>query len=168
MVQLEDLVYKSYCWCFGTTSFRTKNFNRKIEEQLLLLKNFFDLPQNTTQTWENNNNLQEQYYLYMQEKGFVSGDAQRKDKDARQKTSGLVDLGLVDSNRKLTQAGISLLELSLSGNFASDNFLKIPKDSFIYPWVISFISHGSINYSAKGNSKVFLTGSTISVKCYSL
>lgn len=132
MVQLEDLVYKSYCWCFGTTSFRTKNFNRKIEEQLLLLKNFFDLPQNTTQTWENNNNLQEQYYLYMQEKGFVSGDAQRKDKDARQKTSGLVDLGLVDSNRKLTQAGISLLELSLSGNFASDNFLKIPKDSFIY------------------------------------
>ncbi len=132
MVQLEDLVYKSYCWCFGTTSFRTKNFNRKIEEQLLLLKNFFDLPQNTAQTWENNNDLQERYYLYMQEKGFVSGDAQRKDKDARQKTSGLVDLGLVDSNRKLTHAGTSLLELSLSENFASDNFLKIPKDSFIY------------------------------------
>lgn len=132
MVQLEDLVYKSYCWCFGTTSFRTKNFNRKIEEQLLLLKNFFDLPQNTAQTWENNNDLQERYYLYMQEKGFVSGDAQRRDKDARQKTSGLVDLGLVDSNRKLTHAGTSLLELSLSENFASDNFLKIPKDSFIY------------------------------------
>lgn len=132
MVQLEDLVYKSYCWCFGTTSFRTKNFNRKIEEQLLLLKTFFDIPQNATQTWENNDDLQKQYYLYMQEKGFVSGDAQRKGKDARQKTSGLVDLGLIDSNRKLTQAGTSLLELSLSKNFATDNFLKIPKDSFIY------------------------------------
>ena len=127
MVQLEDLVYKSYCWCFGTTSFRTKNFNRKIEEQLLLLKNFFFFSQNTTQTWENNINLQAQYYLYMQEKGFVSGDAQRKDKDARQKTSGLVDLGLVDSNRKLTQAGISLLVLRRYGDYGALHSFNIRK-----------------------------------------
>lgn len=132
MVQLEDIVYKSYCWCFGTTSFRTKNFNRKIEEQLLLLKNFFDLPQHKNQTWENNNELQEEYYLYMQENGFVYGDAQRKDKDARQKTSGLVDLGLIDNNRRLTNAGQSLLSISQSDDFVSNNFLKIPKDSFIY------------------------------------
>lgn len=132
MVQLEDIVYKSYCWCFGTTSFRTKNFNRRIEEQLLLLKTFFDLPLHKNQTWENNNELQEQYYLYMQEKGFVCGDAQRKDKDARQKTSGLVDLGLIDGNRQLTNAGEVLLSISQSDDFASDNFLKIPKDSFIY------------------------------------
>lgn len=132
MVQLEDLVYKSYCWCFGTTSFRTKNFNRKIEEQLLLLKNFFNLPQHSNQSWENNNELQEQYYLYMQENGFVYGEAQRKDKDARQKTSGLVELGLIDSNRQLTIAGEALLSISQSDDFVSDNFLKIPKDSFIY------------------------------------
>lgn len=132
MVQTADFVYKSYCWCLGTTSFRTKNFNRKIEEQLSLLKNFFDIRENSQQNWENNSRLQEKYYLYMQEKGFVTGDAQRKDKDARQKTSGLVDLGLVDNNRRLTPAGQSLLELSLNGNFTSDNFLKIPKDSFIY------------------------------------
>lgn len=132
MVKLEDIVYKSYCWCFGTTSFRTKNFNRKIEEQLLLLKNFFDLPQHKNQTWENNNELQEEYYLYMQENGFVYGDAQRKDKDARQKTSGLVDLGLIDNNRRLTIAGQALLSISQSDDFVSNNFLKIPKDSFIY------------------------------------
>lgn len=132
MLQLEDIVYKSYCWCFGTTSFRTKDFNRKIEEQLLLLKNFFDLPQYKNQTWENNNELQERYYLYMQDNGFVSGDAQRKDKDARQKTSGLVDLGLIDNNRQLTIAGQALLDISQSDDFASDNFLKISKDSFIY------------------------------------
>ncbi|MBQ8223484.1 MAG: AlwI family type II restriction endonuclease [Bacteroidales bacterium] len=64
--------------------------------------------------------------------GFVYGDAQRKDKDARQKTSGLVDLGLIDTNRRLTIAGQALLSISQSDDFVSNNFLKIPKDSFIY------------------------------------
>ena len=39
-----DIVFKSYCWSVGTTSFRTKHFNEKIEEQLLLLKEFFEFP----------------------------------------------------------------------------------------------------------------------------
>lgn len=29
-----SIPYKSFCWSFGTTSFRTKNFNKTIEEQL--------------------------------------------------------------------------------------------------------------------------------------
>ena len=33
--------YKSYCWSLGTTSFRTKNFNKTIEEQLALLDGFW-------------------------------------------------------------------------------------------------------------------------------
>ena len=35
--------YKSFCWSLGTTSFRTKNFNKTIEEQLSLLDEFWKL-----------------------------------------------------------------------------------------------------------------------------
>lgn len=35
-----SIPYKSFCWSFGTTSFRTKNFNKTIEEQLALLNGF--------------------------------------------------------------------------------------------------------------------------------
>lgn len=68
----------------------------------------------------------------MQEKGFVEGNANNKLKDAREKTSGLVDIGLIDDNRHLTNAGKALLSISKSGNFSSDNQFDIPNDSFIY------------------------------------
>ena len=124
--------YKSFCWGLGTTSFRTKQFNRTIEEQLGLLDEFWRTPDNSVEDWANNNALQIQYYDFMKERGFVSGDALRKDKDAREKTSGLVDIGLITDNRRLTEAGIALLEISRSGDFASDNIFQIPRDSFIY------------------------------------
>ena len=124
--------YKSFCWGLGTTSFRTKQFNRTIEEQLSLLDEFWHSPENSGEDWANNNALQIRYYDFMKERGFVSGDAPRKDKDAREKTSGLVDIGLITDNRRLTEAGVALLEISRSGNFASDNIFQIPRDSFIY------------------------------------
>ena len=124
--------YKSFCWGLGTTSFRTKQFNRTIEEQLGLLDEFWRIPDNSVENWANNNTLQIQYYDFMKERGFVSGDAPRKDKDAREKTSGLVDIGLITNNRRLTEAGVALLEISKSGDFASDNIFQIPRDSFIY------------------------------------
>lgn len=124
--------YKSFCWGLGTTSFRTKQFNRTIEEQLSLLDEFWHSPENSGEDWANNNALQIRYYDFMKERGFVSGDAPRKDKDAREKTSGLVDIGLITDNRRLTEAGVALLEISKSGNFASDNIFQIPRDSFIY------------------------------------
>ena len=34
--------------------------------------------------------------------GFIEGEAPRKAKDAREKTSGLVDLGLINDERRLT------------------------------------------------------------------
>ena len=37
--------YKSYCWSLGTTSFRMVEFNRKIEEQLKLLNQFWHIPE---------------------------------------------------------------------------------------------------------------------------
>ena len=124
--------YKSFCWGLGTTSFRTKQFNRTIEEQLSLLDEFWHSPENSGEDWANNNALQIRYYDFMKERGFVSGDAPRKDKDAREKTSGLVDIGLITDSRRLTEAGVALLEISRSGDFTLDNIFQIPRDSFIY------------------------------------
>lgn len=127
-----NIAYKSYCWSFGTTSFRTKNFNQKIETLLLLLDEFWILPENANQDWEGNSLLQSSFYDFMKKRGFLTGDAERKAKDAREKTSGLVDIGLITQNRKLSQVGKKLLELSKNNNFTANNILSIPQDSYIY------------------------------------
>lgn len=125
--------YKSYCWSLGTTSFRMVEFNRKIEEQLKLLNQFWHMPELANEHWSSNSELQIAYYNFIKEQGFIEEkDAPRKDKDARQKTSGLVDLGIINNERRLTKAGRALLSIAESGNFAKDNILRIPADSFIY------------------------------------
>lgn len=124
--------YKSYCWGLGTTSFRMVEFNKKIEKQLRLLKDFWSLNEYQSQNWTNNNYLQACYYDYLHSQGFIDGEASLKDKDAREKTSGLVDFGLIDSNRRLTQVGEHLLEISENQNYQNDNILQISSDSFIY------------------------------------
>lgn len=124
--------YKSFCWSLGTTSFRTKNFNKTIEEQLALLDGFWRLPINRDCSWAGNSALQTRYYDYMQQMGFVEGNAGNKPKDAREKTSGLVDIGLINEGRQLTNAGISLLEICSANDFTPDNFFEIPKDSYLY------------------------------------
>lgn len=124
--------YKSFCWSLGTTSFRTKNFNKTIEEQLALLDEFWTLEENKGENWSGNKELQTRYYDFMQSKGFVEGNAGNKPKDAREKTSGLVDIGLIDNGRKLSNAGKALLKISFENDFSSDNQFQIAKDSFIY------------------------------------
>ena len=125
--------YKSYCWALGTTSFRMVEFNRKIEQQLQLLKDFWALPQYANENWSANNPVQIAYYNYIKEQGFIEDkDAPRKDKDAREKTSGLVALGLISDERRLTVAGEALLSVATSGDFNRNNLLQIPADSFIY------------------------------------
>ncbi|MCD8290615.1 MAG: AlwI family type II restriction endonuclease [Prevotella sp.] len=128
----EKLSYKSFCWNLGTTSFRTKNFNKSIEEQLALLDEFWTIQGNSFESWNGNEELQIRYYDFLRAKGFITGDARNKAKDAREKTSGLCDIGLIDSNRQLTEPGTALLQISQSGDFTTDNIFKIPKDSFIY------------------------------------
>ena len=127
-----NIPYKSFCWSLGTTSFRTKNFNKTIEEQLSLLNEFWILRENQNINWSGNNELQARYYDFMKQKGFVEGNAKNKPKDAREKTSGLVDIGLIDENRKLSDAGKALLYISSENDFSSDNQFQIAKDSFIY------------------------------------
>lgn len=125
--------YKSYCWSLGTTSFRMVEFNRKIEEQLKLLNQFWHMPEFANEHWSSNNAIQTAYYNFIREQGFIEEkDAPRKDKDARQKTSGLVNLGIINNERRLTEAGQALFAITESGNFAKDNILRIPADSFIY------------------------------------
>ena len=127
-----NIPYKSFCWSLGTTSFRTKNFNKTIEEQLSLLNEFWILRENQNINWSGNNELQARYYDFMRQKGFVEGNAKNKPKDAREKTLGLVDIGLIDENRKLSDAGKALLHISSENDFSSDNQFQIAKDSFIY------------------------------------
>jgi len=125
-----NLKYKSFYWSLGTTSFRTKNFNKKIEQQLSLLRDFWSLKENIGRDWEEK--IQIDYYNFLQQVGFISGDANNKSKDAREKTSGLVSLGLIDENRRLTEVGNELLKLSEENNFSIDNIFGLPADSFIY------------------------------------
>ena len=127
-----EIGFKSYCWVIGTTAYRTDNFNMSIEKQLQLLKNFRELKKHEGKVWNSNNAFQAEYYNYLKENAFVKGDAGRPDKDAREKTSGLRDIGLLDDERNLTEAGLELLKITESDDFASDNFLEIPKDSFLY------------------------------------
>ena len=127
-----SLKYKSFYWCLGTTSFRTKNFNKRIEQQLALLRDFWSQEENSSKTWKENNVIQTSYYDFLHKAEFIYGNAPNKSKDAREKTSGLVALGFIDANRKLTEAGRALLTLSEQNNFAVDNLLGLPADSFIY------------------------------------
>ena len=147
-----NLAYRSFFWSFGTTSFRTKEFNYSIERLLDLLDRFWQIPDYQNVGWDIENNLgqcavgdelnadgsysiygiKNRFYDFMRDNGFVRGDDQVKYKAAREKTSGLVDLGLINDNHRLTSVGKALLAISKSGNYQSDNFLGISKDSFIY------------------------------------
>ena len=125
---MKELKYKSFCWVIGTTSFRTAKLNLKIEQQLRLLDKFHK----SINPWEWNNSTQEKYYDFMKNKEFISGDATRKDKDAREKTSGLVDIGLITEDRLLTAVGKKLLEITSKEEISKNNIFNIEDDSFIY------------------------------------
>ena len=123
--------FKSYAWSLGSTSFRMADFHRKIEEQLSLINEFWSERENIT--WDKE--TQKEYYNFLYNKGFVTGKITKDDdkaKTAREKTSGLTDIGLIDDDRKLTEVGEKLLEIVNSGDFSPDNEFQISKDSFIY------------------------------------
>jgi len=127
---MEDfrMAFQSYCWSLGTTSFRVQNLNYKIERQLQLLNELWSDKSNIT--WDGI--TQEKYYNIMYKSEFVTGNAQRKDKDARQKTSGLVEIGVIDKERKISNVGYKIIEIIKNGNFEDDNIFNIHKDSYIY------------------------------------
>lgn len=131
-MSINNIPYQSFCWVIGTTSFRTAKLNLKVEQQLLLLDEFQDKYNGKKKAWEWNNETQSAFYDFMKDRKFLVGDAPRKDKDAREKTSGLVDIGLIHANRTITEVGYKLLDITRSGNYKTDNHFNIDKDSYIY------------------------------------
>jgi len=138
---IETLSYSSFFWSLGTTSFRTKEFNYSIEKQLACLDDFWKIPENSNQGWEKKYkapgqkdiyDIKNRYYDFMRERGLTVGDDKVKYKAAREKTSGFVDLGLINENHRLTEVGRRILEISQSEDYSSDNPLLISKDSYVY------------------------------------
>ncbi len=123
------MAFKSYSWSIGTTSFRVSQLNYKIERQLQLLKLFWNENPNTN--WKNNKEIQSKYYYFMKDNQFLIGEANRPDKDAREKTSGLVDIGVLTQDRKLTEVGMKIESL-LEKERDKDNIFYIDDDSYQY------------------------------------
>jgi hypothetical protein len=119
------MAFKSYSWVIGTTSFRVSQLNYKIERQLELLKQFWNI--NPSLSW--NNSTQEKFYDFLKSNNFIQGDAPRKDKDAREITSGLVDIGVLDSSRKLTEVG-SKIEGLLNKERIKNNIFYIDDEKW--------------------------------------
>ena len=112
-------------------------FHKKVEEQLILLDEFWKQKENCNISWNSNSIIQTKYYKFTIEKGLVTGNLNKSDtsnmaKTAREKTSGMVDLGLLFDDRHLTPAGRHLLSIAQKGNFAPDNVFNIASDSFLY------------------------------------
>lgn len=131
--------YKSYFWSIGTTSFRMTDFNLKIEKQLSLLNEFREKFKH--HNWKD---IQKQYYNHLKINGFIYGNAKNPEKDARQKTSGLVDIGLIDDNRYITEVGKELIKIVEKKNFNGNNLFNIDNDSFLYLKQL-LKTHNSIN-----------------------
>ena len=138
---INTLAYSSFFWSLGTTSFRTKEFNYSIEKQLACLDDFWKIPENSNQGWEKKYmvpgqkdiyEIKNRYYDFMRDRGLTIGNDPIKYKAAREKTSGLVDLGLINENHRLTEVGYRILEISQKEDYASDNPLLISKDSYVY------------------------------------
>lgn len=127
---LEDIKFQSYCWSLGTTSFRVKDLNFKIERQLQILKELWN--ENPEINWNGNDSIQEEYYNKMLQKEFITGEANNKSKDARQKTSGLVQIGVIDDNRHISDIGQKIVDIVEKEDFKGDNIFNINKDSYIY------------------------------------
>ena len=141
MGKYRKIPYSSFCWKFGTTSFRTQKFNKMTEWQLRLLKEFWEKSEYSWQGWEKTapgqNGIYEiktKYYDWLVENNFMEGgeDFNGKFKTARNKTSGLYDMGFINSEHRLTEVGKSLLEISQRNDFLTRNELGISKDSEIY------------------------------------
>lgn len=128
------MAFKTYCWSLGTTSFRVSDLKFKIESQLRLLLQLFE--ENPGKTWRE---LQVDYFellvnagLSVQNPGTTKKDLEKKAKDARQKSSSLVNLGLITEERKVTEVGKKVLEIFETMEFDNDNIFFIRNDSFLY------------------------------------
>lgn len=116
---------------YGTTSFRVSELKFKIERQLIRLKNLYD----NNQADYNWRELQAEYLEALLDEDWFNSNANNEDKVtkyARQVTSSLSDLGLVNADRKLTDVGNELFNMLNNNTFDFDNPFGIRNDSFLY------------------------------------
>ncbi len=135
--------FQTYSWGYGTTSFRVSELKYKIEKQLILLKELQD--KYPTKEWKE---LQFIYFEILVENDLAKSTSNNKEKDARQKTSSLKDLGLINEDRKLTNVGLELYQLNKKRDFKSQNIFYLREDAYIY-----FKQFLKINFSKYSNSR---------------
>lgn len=121
----KGIPFESYSWSFGTTSFRVKELKYYIEKQLYLLQNFNEEYKHL----EWNNEAQEIYSELLTKEGLFEITTM-KEKNARVKTSSLVDLGLLNEKRELTQIGCKVIKETTT--IKVNEIFNIREDSFIY------------------------------------
>ena len=113
------------------------------EWQLRLLDEFWKKPEYSKYGWEKKYMFPEQndiywikcrYYDWLVKNEFMEGGEpeDRKFKTAREKTSGLYDMGLLNENHRLTDVGRKLLEISDEETLLKKNQLGISPDSQLY------------------------------------
>ena len=124
---MQTIKFKTYSWSYGNTSFRVSELKYKIERQLIRLKELRD--KYPDEDWKN---LQEIYFEMLLEENLVKNSSKDKAKEARQKTSSLVDLGLVDDERKLTEVGKKLYEINYNKKYDFNNLFFLRSDAYLY------------------------------------
>ena len=124
---MDKINFQTYTWSYGTTSFRVSKLKYKIERQLIRLKELRDIYPN-----ENWRELQNIYFEILVEENLAKKSSKNKTKDARQKTSPLVDLGLVDNDRRLTDAGKELYEINYNKDYNFNNLFFLRSDAYLY------------------------------------
>lgn len=113
------------------------------EWQLRLLDEFWKKPEYSKYGWEKKYMFPEQndiywikcrYYDWLVKNEFMEGGEpeDRKFKTAREKTSGLYDMGFLNENHRLTDVGRKLLEISDEETLLKKNQLGISPDSQLY------------------------------------
>lgn len=140
-----DAAFKSYSWSYGTTSFRVSELKYKIEKQLILLKTLWE--KFPDKTWRE---LQGIYFEMLVTNHLAKPTAMNKEKDARQKTSPLKDLGLITEKRELTEVGEKIYSIAKNNDYNFNNILQIRNDSFIY--LKQFLK---IEFSTNSNSRAY-------------
>jgi len=125
---INKIKFQTYSWVYGTTSFRVSELKYKIEKQLLLIENLRAIYPETN--WKE---LQNVYFKLLVEAGLSKKSAKEVEKDARQKSSSLKDLGLITDDRKITYIGKLILETTLKhSNIKFNNIFSIRDDSYLY------------------------------------
>jgi len=122
----EFIEFRTYSWAIGTTSFRVSNLKYKIQKQLILLKNLNNIYKN--KKWKDKQTL---YHKMLVDDGLTT-PSNRPEKKARQITSVLVNLGLTNDKRELTEVGEKIYLINNEQNFDNDNIFFIRNDSYIY------------------------------------